>query len=144
MNGPPEWRRECAACEGEGRIDHPHMPLHDLSSEAPEYAVVNCEECDGTGWSWTDKPVSLAECRPGPFWFNGSLGFKTEYGMTLPNGMGMWTVTHWPEAYCMDSGECFWGGTSKHEDRAKLLVWPVEQLIVATAHRPSSPGGQIK
>ncbi len=137
MNNPPEWRKECDTCEGEGKAEHPHMSLHDLRSEAPEYAVVNCEDCDGAGWNWTDEPVSLAECRPGPFWFDGSLGFKTEYGASVGKDIGggkvEWTVTNWPDAYCMDSGETFWGGATTHEARAELLVWPVEQLIIAPA-----------
>lgn len=45
-----ELEAECRACDGEGTIEHPHMPLHDLRSEAPEYAVVDCEECAGSGW----------------------------------------------------------------------------------------------
>lgn len=129
--GPPEWRKECPYCEGEGKVDRRDLPLHHLHSEAPEYTVTHCGECDGKGWFWTDKPVPLDECPPGPFWFDGSLGFKTEYGMTMPNGMGVWTVTNWPEAYCMSSGEVFWGGTSTHETRSALLVWPVEEVVPA-------------
>jgi hypothetical protein len=78
--------------------------------------------------------VTLAECPPGPFLFDGSLGFKTEYGMTLvdENGADMpgdqirWQVTSWPDAYCMESGEVFWGGAKSHEERARLLVEPVD------------------
>ncbi len=55
--GAAEWRKECAACEGEGKIEHPHMPLHTSRSETPEYAIVDCEECGGDGWNWTDEPM---------------------------------------------------------------------------------------
>lgn len=41
--------RECQTCGGEGEIEHPHMPIHTLQSEAPEYAIIECEECHGTG-----------------------------------------------------------------------------------------------
>lgn len=63
----------------------------------------------------TDK-VTLADCPPGLFEFEGSLGFKTEYR----------TNEGFVEAYCMDSGEFFWGGTETHVDRGHLLVRPAE------------------
>jgi hypothetical protein len=87
--------------------------------------------------------ITLAECPPGVFEFNGSLGFKTEYGMSLPDSPDAaklpgdqvrFKVTHWPDAYVLESGECFWGGTSTHEERAKLLVKPVE---VVARHQTS-------
>jgi hypothetical protein len=74
--------------------------------------------------------VTLAECPPGVFLFEGTLGFKTEYGMTLHQS-GEWKVTNYPDAYCLDSGEVFWGGTKDHIARAALLVRPVE----VTAYR---------
>lgn len=133
----PEWRRECDACEGEGVTMRPDMPLHHSHSEAPEYATAPCGECDGEGWRWTDEPVTLAECRPGPFLHDGALGFKTEYGATIADGpvecpghLVRFKVSNWPDAYCMDSGEFFWGGAKTHEERAKLLVHPVERLLV--------------
>lgn len=77
--------------------------------------------------------VTLAECPPGPFLFNGRLGFKTEYGAMetvgptdVPGPALRWTVGNRPDAYCMDSGEYFWGGTSSKEERDALLVTPVE------------------
>ncbi len=93
--------------------------------------------------------VALAECPPGPFLFEGSLGFKTEYGMTLPdeNGAEMpgsqvrWVVTHRPDAYVMASGECFWGGAKNHDERAALLVQPIDGDALdafASAPRPVS------
>jgi hypothetical protein len=80
--------------------------------------------------------VSLAECPPGPFLFEGTLGFKTEYGATraigpvnVPGDQIRWIVTDWPDAYCMESGEYFWGGTTSHEERARLLVEPVDVMV---------------
>lgn len=57
-----------------------------------------------TGW-----PCTLAECPPGLFVFNSSVGFKSEYGIDDP--------------YC-ESGEIFWGGVSTKEERSKLIVQP--------------------
>jgi hypothetical protein len=85
--------------------------------------------------------VELRDCPPGPFLFNGTLGFKTEYGATQvdENGAAMcgslvrFKISNWPDAYCMESGEFFWGGTTKHEDRARLLVQPIDGLDEAAA-----------
>lgn len=65
--------------------------------------------------------VKLSDCPPGLFMFGGILGFKTEYGATIGS-----RVTHWPDAYCVESGEFFWGGAKSHEVRADLLVLPIE------------------
>lgn len=55
--------------------------------------------------------VTLAECPPGLFVFNGSYGFRSEYGT---------------DAYCLESGEYFSGGTNGGKAiRAALLVEPV-------------------
>jgi hypothetical protein len=82
-------------------------------------------------------PVALNECPPGPFEFNGSLGFKTEYGAAkwLPE-RDAFTVSHWPDPYCLDSGEAFWGGVSGQEARAALVVQPL-----AAAHPSTQEGG---
>ena len=129
-----EWQRDCDCCEGEGTVERHDQPLHHLHSEAPEYAKGDCGECDGRGWNWTDEPCTLQDCRPGPFLFEGTLGFKTEYGASVGKDIGSgkveWTVTHWPDAYCMSSGEIFWGGATGHEGRSKLLVFPVETLLI--------------
>lgn len=80
----------------------------------------------------TEQPdiLSLMDCPPGLFLFNGTLAFKTEYGASIGKDVGggkvEWTVTHWPEAYVVASGEFFWGGAKSHEERAKLLVEPVD------------------
>lgn len=65
--------------------------------------------------------VKLRNCPPGLFVYDGYIGFKTEYGVSIGG-----QVTHWPDAYCIDSGEFFWGGATTHEDRAELLVLPID------------------
>lgn len=56
-------------------------------------------------------PVAkLAECPPGLFLFQGELGFKDEYG----------------GAYCVHTGEAFWGGTQTPRERDTLLVRPMQ------------------
>lgn len=78
--------------------------------------------------------VSLSECPPGLFLWNGTLGFMSEYGAMEPVVMGKtWTVGKRADAYCADSGEYFWGGTSNHDDRAKLMVQPVDAASLLSA-----------
>jgi hypothetical protein len=83
--------------------------------------------------------VALAECPPGLFRFEGILGFKTEYGATTGKDVGggkvEWTVTSYSDAYCVESGEVFWGGVTKHEDREKLLVEPITALEASHSSR---------
>lgn len=86
--------------------------------------------------------VTLHECPPGPFLFEGALGFKTEYcameaigPVNVPGSQVRWRVGKWPDAYCMDSGEVFWGGTTTHEDRAALLVEPVDVRAILERER---------
>jgi len=55
------------------------------------------------GW-----PCRFAECPPGPFVFQDTPCFKSEYGQ---------------DAY-VESGEAFWGGALKPEERAELIVQP--------------------
>lgn len=98
--------------------------------------------------------VTLAECPPGLFFWNGTIGFKSEYGAMEPAGDGgkAWRVGNRPDAYCADSGEFFWGGSSTHEDRAKVLVMPINAQTVAmvASHGPealakSTPmGGEVE
>ena len=60
--------------------------------------------------------VPLRSCPSGPFETKaGNLGFKTEY--SIEHG----AVT----AFCMESGEFFWGGTSDPAMQAQVLVRPV-------------------
>lgn len=76
--------------------------------------------------------VTLADCPPGPFLFDGTLGFKTEYRAMVSAPSNCRTgpeirfmTSRWPDAYCMATGEAFWGGTTRHRDRAALLVLPI-------------------
>lgn len=61
-----------------------------------------------------ERLVTLNLCPPGLFLFNGALCFRTEY--RDHNGA---------EAYVVQSGEYFWGGTNRAEDRGELLVNPI-------------------
>ncbi len=85
--------------------------------------------------------VTLAECPPGLFRFGDTLGFKAEYGAMqtigprdVPGDQIRWTVGRWPDAYCVSSGEYFWGGAKTQEARAALMVEPVDldDLLAAT------------
>ena len=111
-----------------------------LSPEAParEWGEIG-EEFDNAAHC-----VTLADCPPGLFLWNGSLGFKSEYGAMEPVGISphhqQWKVGNRADAYCADSGEYFWGGTSTHEDRAKVLVYPIDARTVAmvASHGPAA------
>jgi hypothetical protein len=66
--------------------------------------------------------VSLGDCLPGLFIFEGScLGFKSEYKTESESYPGFWQS----DAYVVESGEYFWGGTSDARKREKLLVLPI-------------------
>ncbi|KQO58868.1 hypothetical protein [Sphingomonas sp. Leaf257] len=77
--------------------------------------------------------VTLADCPPGPFLFDGILGFKTEYRAMVQASSPChcspvdprFATSRWPDAYCIATGEAFWGGTTRHRDRAALLVLPI-------------------
>ncbi|MCT8003252.1 hypothetical protein NZL82_15355 [Sphingomonas sanguinis] len=66
------------------------------------------------------EPVTLNACPPGPFEFNGSIGFRSEYATTLEDPR-----RYQVDAYCFESGEYFWGGASGTEARARLVVQPL-------------------
>jgi hypothetical protein len=63
--------------------------------------------------------VSLADCPPGLFRWNGELCFKSEYRTTRENGTSVC------DAYVVASGEYFWGGTSTDAQREALKVQPI-------------------
>jgi hypothetical protein len=63
--------------------------------------------------------VTLADCPPGLFRFNGELCFKSEYRTSRENGTSVC------DAYVVASGEYFWGGTSVDSQREALKVQPV-------------------
>lgn len=78
------------------------------------------------------EPVTLADCEPGLFLFNGNVGFKSEYGAmetvgptNIPGPEVRWTVGNNPDAYCADSGEYFWGGVKTRVERNSLIVRPM-------------------
>ena len=79
-----------------------------------------------------EVPVRLADCPPGLFSFRGAIGFKTEYrGMDtvgptdVPGSQIRWAVGRHSEVYVVESGEAFWGGTSRKDDREELMVTPI-------------------
>lgn len=73
---------------------------------------------------------TLDQCPPGLFLFEGDYGFKTEY--RDDNG---------PEAYCVESGEYFWGGTGgDKEARRNLKVQPV---IISSPNAEVRDGGGV-
>lgn len=121
-----EYKIPCEACEGEGVSERRDMPLHHLRSEAPEYGRSACGECDGEGWRWTDKPCTLNDCPEGLFvTMDGHLGFKSEYATERP------ATNSQPrrlqvDAYCLESGEYFWGGAKSTEERGQILVRPID------------------
>lgn len=66
--------------------------------------------------------MTLGECPPGLFLFDGTLGFKSEYKTESLSRPGFWQS----DAYCVESGEYFWGGTSDPREREALEVAPVD------------------
>lgn len=68
--------------------------------------------------------VTLDDCPTGLFWFDGTLGFKSEYATTKQeNGQ---IIGLQCDAYVVSSGEYFWGGTSDWRARTKLMVTPLD------------------
>lgn len=76
----------------------------------------------------TLKACTLADCPPGLFMFNGTMGFKSEYTTTLENPR-----RYQCDAYVVESGEYFHGGAKSTQDRAALIVIPLRtgQLVHA-------------
>ena len=83
------------------------------------------------------EEVTLAGCPPGLFLFRDDIGFKTEYFTTTMIESSVPVV----EAYCLESGEFFWGGTSLHSDRHALMVQPLSLKPVDRA--PEKYDGQV-
>lgn len=74
----------------------------------------------------TVQQVTLEELEPGMlFRYGDTLGFKSEYHA---DGGAI-------EAYCLGSGEMFWGGTTTPQEQAALMVAPIdgEQLQAENA-----------
>lgn len=70
--------------------------------------------------------VTLGECEPGLFWFGETLGFKSEYKTKNSSGI------YQSDAYCVESGEYFWGGAKGAVAREALLVRPIASMPAAT------------
>lgn len=78
---------------------------HFSEAKQPSIVISGNEEC------------SFLDCPPGLFLFEGRVCFKSEYS----------SGRRQPDAYCIDSGEYFWGGTNGDvEARLKLTVTPVK------------------
>lgn len=137
---------QCAAeaCAPENAIDWPDAPTAPVEASGSEEI--------GDEYEAAAHCVTLAECPPGLFFWNGTLGFKSEYGAMEPVGSNFktWKVGSRADAYCADSGEYFWGGTSNHDDRAKVLVMPIDAATVAmvASHGPAAlrpqPSGETR
>lgn len=101
-------QRDAALNSGKKLNDWISGVLHRAVEEAPAEAGEIGAEYDDAAHC-----VTLAECPPGLFLWNGTLGFKSEYGAMEPddatNGKH-WKVGNRADAYCADSGEYFWGG----------------------------------
>lgn len=63
------------------------------------------------------RRVRLNACPVGLFLHGQTLAVMTEY-FSYPN------LVYQRDAYLVESGEYFWGGTKTTQDRAKLLVNP--------------------
>jgi hypothetical protein len=70
--------------------------------------------------------MTLGECPPGLFRYNGILGFKSEYKTASLSRPGFWQS----DAYVVESGEYFWGGVSDPTERELLEVEPVSGDLV--------------
>lgn len=73
--------------------------------------------------------VTLGECPPGLFMFDGTLSFKSEYKTESMSQPGFWQS----DAYVVESGEYFWGGTSDPREREALKVTPIDPNDATTA-----------
>jgi hypothetical protein len=82
--------------------------------------------------------IQLRDCPTGLFWFNDTLGFKSEYKTQSKSSPEVWQC----DAYVVASGEYFWGGISDARQREQLLVKPIddETALAALRARPAYPG----
>lgn len=69
------------------------------------------------------ETCTLADCPPGLFrGASGALGFRSDYCLSMPRE----ELANWPEAFVVESGEVWWGGTTNHPDRAAQIVTPLD------------------
>lgn len=153
------WHR-CAGCGVESEGAHGASAARDQWNMRPQpfrlapTAPVEASGSEEIGDEYEAAAhcVTLAECPPGLFFWNGTLGFKSDYGAMEPVGSNFktWKMGSRADAYCADSGEYFWGGTSNHDDRAKVLVMPIDAATVAmvASHGPAAlrpqPSGETR
>lgn len=127
LDGLIAWAREIQATP-------PATPIAGGFGSRPQEAVVPTERPE------TAVLVSLAECPPGLFWFGDTLGFKTEYGHSTGKDVGggkvEWVITSYAEAYCVETGEYFWGGAPDLLAREELMVVPVSPGILRQQNEP--------
>lgn len=64
---------------------------------------------------------TLGSAPPGLFWFEGILGFKSEYKTESVSRPGVWQS----DAYVVEGGEYFWGGAPNPVEREQLVVIPI-------------------
>jgi hypothetical protein len=75
----------------------------------------------------SDNLVTLNQCPPGLFLYGEELGFKSEYS-TINSRNEVQC-----DAYCVDSGEYFWGGAKSASERGALLVMPMKWVRIEDA-----------
>lgn len=75
----------------------------------------------------TQKELTLGACPPGLFLFDATVGFKSEYKTESKSRAGFWQS----DAYCVESGEYFWGGTPNPIEREQLMVLPLPNVVTA-------------
>jgi hypothetical protein len=61
------------------------------------------------------QPCLFRDCPPGLFAYRDILCFKSEYS----------SAPEQPDAYCIETGEYFWGGTRDRRERLALEVTPL-------------------
>lgn len=76
-----------------------------------------------TKFSDKGRRCRLGNCPPGLFRFGDIIGFKSEYMTPVDGASG--TTLYQSDAYCVASGEYFWGGATSAEKRERLMVQPL-------------------
>ncbi len=66
--------------------------------------------------------IRLGDAPVGLFEFDGTIGFKSEYGKIKTDEKGTFVQV---EAFVVCSGEYFWGGAETSRERNDLLVTPL-------------------